>query len=128
MLQVRSRIKREEERAKEEAQLDPKELEARRKRTHWRTKKKIKLLETFPPYMQEGFFGRNLMDTTTMEDTARVLEDMDVPPPPGEVVVATAGDADCSTPLPGVLTAHQQIKLNKVRADILSLSNYECSR
>ena len=60
-LQVRSRIKRDEERAREEAQLDPKELEARRKRSHWRTKKKIKLLEKFPSYIQVGIWNNKLL-------------------------------------------------------------------
>lgn len=50
--QVRARGKKEEEKAKEEALLDPQVLELRRKRSNWRTKKKIKLLEKFPSYIQ----------------------------------------------------------------------------
>lgn len=50
--QVRARGKKEEEKAREEALLDPLVLEQRRKRSNWRTKKKIKLLEKFPSYIQ----------------------------------------------------------------------------
>lgn len=50
--QVRARGKKDEEKAREEALLDPQVLELRRKRSNWRTKKKIKLLEKFPSYIQ----------------------------------------------------------------------------
>lgn len=49
---MRARGKKEEEKAREEATLDPQVLELRRKRSNWRTKKKIKLLEKFPSYIQ----------------------------------------------------------------------------
>lgn len=50
--QVRARGKKDDEKAREEANLDPQVLELRRKRSNWRTKKKIKLLEKFPSYIQ----------------------------------------------------------------------------
>ena len=76
--QVRARGKREEDKAREEAALDPQVLEQRRKRSNWRTKKKIKLLEKFPTYIQEAFFGRNLMDTSNLEEEMKQVADMDV--------------------------------------------------
>merc|ERR1711915_171304 len=75
--QVRARGKKEEERLKEEANLDPQVLELRRKRSNWRTKKKIKLLEKFPTYIQEAFFGRNLMDTSNLEEEMKRIAEMD---------------------------------------------------
>lgn len=50
--QVRARAKKDEEKAREEAEMDPQALEMRRRRSKWRTKKKIKLLEKFPSYIQ----------------------------------------------------------------------------
>lgn len=109
--QVRSRLKRDEERAREEAQLDPKELEAKRKRSHWRTKKKIKLLEKFPAYIQEAFFGRNLMDTTHMEETSKVVDEME------NVKVEKTEE----TVMPGVLlgATTPTIRLNKDELDLM---------
>ncbi|KAK7063303.1 Lysine Methyltransferase 2D [Halocaridina rubra] len=75
--QVRARGKKEEEKAKEEATLDPQVLELRRKRSNWRTKKKIKLLEKFPSYIQEAFFGRNLMDTSNLEEEMKQISGLD---------------------------------------------------
>nr|XP_053653886.1 histone-lysine N-methyltransferase 2C-like isoform X6 [Cherax quadricarinatus] len=75
--QVRARGKREEEKAREEATLDPQVLELRRKRSNWRTKKKIKLLEKFPSYIQEAFFGRNLMDTSNLEEEMKQISSLD---------------------------------------------------
>ena len=75
--QVRARGKNEEERRKEEAAMDPQILELRRKRSNWRTKKKIKLLEKFPSYIQEAFFGRNLMDTSNLEEEMKQFSDLD---------------------------------------------------
>lgn len=60
---MRARGKKEEEKAKEEALLDPQVLELRRKRSNWRTKKKIKLLEKFPSYIQVRY-------TTVVSDCA----------------------------------------------------------
>nr|XP_045609496.1 histone-lysine N-methyltransferase 2C-like isoform X5 [Procambarus clarkii] len=78
--QVRVRGKKEEEKAREEAALDPQVLELRRKRSNWRTKKKIKLLEKFPSYIQEAFFGRNLMDTSNLEEEMKQISGMDEEP------------------------------------------------
>ncbi|XP_066943900.1 histone-lysine N-methyltransferase 2C-like isoform X12 [Macrobrachium rosenbergii] len=75
--QVRARGKKDEEKAKEEAALDPQVLELRRKRSNWRTKKKIKLLEKFPSYIQEAFFGRNLMDTSNLEEEMKQINGLD---------------------------------------------------
>ncbi|XP_071540275.1 uncharacterized protein trr isoform X3 [Panulirus ornatus] len=78
--QVRARGKKEEEKAREEATLDPQVLELRRKRSNWRTKKKIKLLEKFPSYIQEAFFGRNLMDTSNLEEEMKQISGLDEEP------------------------------------------------
>ncbi|KAK8388323.1 hypothetical protein O3P69_020366 [Scylla paramamosain] len=75
--QVRARGKKDEEKAREEALLDPQVLELRRKRSNWRTKKKIKLLEKFPSYIQEAFFGRNLMDTSNLEEEMKQISGLD---------------------------------------------------
>ncbi|XP_050716817.1 histone-lysine N-methyltransferase 2C-like isoform X5 [Eriocheir sinensis] len=75
--QVRARGKKDEEKAREEALLDPQVLELRRKRSNWRTKKKIKLLEKFPSYIQEAFFGRNLMDTSNLEEEMKQIVGLD---------------------------------------------------